>query len=548
MNRRRPALLAIDRAAQRLVLTGVALLAVASTATIASASSPTGSTFTVAPLPQATGVTYGASAGGRNEDVEPGIGITPDGALWVGSNIDPNTTGDPRAAAAVAGEDVWTSKDGGPNYQWVAAPFNPNNAAPGPGGEDSDLQVATAKNSNGFYNIYATSLYVAASNVAISQDGGQTWTDITVGGIPAQDRPWLSTDGACVFYLTYHQLPLLSPIVNKYDICNLTDLGAGFSLNPVQSTTLFTQNTAPGLTNGFNKPFVDTSPTSPHQHNIYIPMEACNLQNPQDYVNNGITTAEQVPTCPPGVNTEVEVAVSSDGGQTFSDYVVAQNSNGEQQVWPTSLAVDSNGVVYVAWSDNHHAFVSRSTDAGQTWSPAQQVDGLGSAVYPTIAATGAGIVDVAYYGTTTAGDSNDPAAMGASGSQSGAQWHVYLAKSTDGEKSFLTEQVSGVNHTGELCTKGAGCTDAGSRNLYDDFGLVINPSTGLATIAFDADEPMSTAPGATAVDPYTAVATELAGPAANLPEAPAGAVAALLLVAAGAAAMAVRRRAGQPTA
>jgi hypothetical protein len=485
----------------------------------------TGTTFTVHPLPQATGVTYGAASGGRNEDIEPGIGVAPDGSFWVGSNIDVNTTADPRALGAVAGEDVWKSTDGGQTYQWVAAPFNLSNALPGAGGEDSDLQVATAKNANGFYNVYATSLYVAASNMAISQDGGATWTDITVGGIPAQDRPWLSTDGACVFYLTYHQLPLFSPVVNKYDICNLNDVGAGFTLNPVQSTTVFTSNTAPGLTNAFNKPFVDNAAGSSHLHNVYVPMEACNLQNPQDYFNNIVSTAEQIPTCPAGVNTQVEVAVSTDGGTTFSDYIVAQNTNGELQVWPTSLAVDGKGNVYVAWGDNHHAFFSKSADGGQTWfTKAVQLDKspVGTVSYPTVAAGANGVVEVAYYGTSVAGDANDTKTMGTPGDPAAAPWHLYWAKSTDGGSTFSTLQVGGVNHTGVLCTMGSACAAGGARNLYDDFGIAISPTTGLASIAFDADQPMTSPPGAKAVDPFTAFATENAAPATTVPETPRG--------------------------
>jgi hypothetical protein len=511
----------------------------------ARASAATPPTFTVGPLPQATGVTYGAAAAGRNEDIEPGIGVTPDGTYWVGSNIDVNTTADPRAAGALAGEDVWKSTDGGKTYQWVAAPFNPSNALPGLGGEDSDLQVATAKNSNGFYNVYATSLYVAASNMAISQDGGATWTTITVGGIPAQDRPWLSTDGACTFYLTYHQLPLFSPIVNKYDICNLSNIGAGFTLNPVQSTTVFTSNTAPGLTNAFNKPFVDTSAGSADLHNIYVPMEACNLQNPQDYFNNIVGTAEQIPTCPAGVNTQVEVAVSTDGGTTFNDYIAAQNTNGELQVWPTSLAIDGKGNVYLAWGDNHHAYFSKSSDGGQTWlTKPLQLDQspVGTVAYPTIAAAANGVVEVAYYGTSVVGDSNDAAKMGKPGDPAAAPWHLYWAKSTDAGATFSTLEVSGVNHTGVLCTMGSACAAGGARNLYDDFGIAISPTTGLASIAFDADQPMTTPPGAAAVDPFTAFATEVAAPATTVPDVRPGLVVALVGVAGVALAVALGRR------
>ena len=499
-----------------------ALLAVAGAAPSGHAAPPA---FVTAPLPQVTGVTYAAGVT-HNEDVEPGIGVDPAGEIWVGSNIDPNTTGDPRALAALSGEDIWRSSDGGRTFQWVADPFNASSSMPALGGEDSDLAVAQERNSSGHYNVYATSLYLAASNVAISQDGGATWTTMALGGIPAQDRPWLSTDGPCVFYLTYHQLPLFAPVVNKYDVCNPADVGMGLTLNPVSSTQVFTSNTVPGLTNAFNKPFVDNSATSPFRHNIYVPMEACDLEQPQDYLNNVITTAEQVPNCPPGVVTQVEVAVSTDGGQTFTDQVVAHNSNGETQVWPTSVGIDSAGAVYLAWSDNLHGFLSRSSDGGTTWSKPVQ---LGSAPvstisYPTVAAGAPGHVVVGFYGTGRAGDSNDKKALGAPGDPSSALWHLYWQESTDGARTLEPAvQVSGVNHTGVLCTMGSGCAADGSRNLYDDFGVVINPVTSLTTVAFDSDQPLTPGPAAKPLDPFTAYATELGSTAPRAGSAPAAA-------------------------
>ena len=466
--------------------------------------------FTVGSLPQATGVQY---SGGqtRNEDVEPGIAVDGGGTVWIGSNIDPNTTGDPRSASAISGADIWKSTDGGRSYQWVAAPFNTSGSTPGLGGEDSDLTAAPEKNSAGFYNVYATSLYIAASNLAISQDGGKSFTLMSLGGIPAQDRPWLSADGPCVFYLTYHQLPLFTPVVNKYDACNQADIGMGLALNPVQSTQIFLQNTAPGFTNGFNKPMVDLSPTSAHRHNIYVPMEACDLQSPSDFAVNLVNTAELIPVCPPGVNTYVEVAVSTDSGATFSVYRVATNSNGEQQVWPTSLAVDRAGVVYVAWSDNHNAFTSHSSDGGVTWSKALRVNvaPAATAIYPTLAAGPSGMVEMAYYGSRVAGDSNDATAMKTPGKPDSAAWYLYWTKSTDGGGRFTQQRVSGVLHTGVLCTMGTGCSVAGSRNLYDDFGIALMPTDARAVIAFDSDQPLGAVPAAANVDPFTAFATEL---------------------------------------
>lgn len=488
----------------------------------AAAATPAFPQFTVAPLPNPAGVTTP-----RNEDVEPGIGIDGAGTIWIGSNIDGNTGNDPRTnpgIGALTGSDLWKSTDGGRTFTWVTDPYfigTPDTF--GLGGEDSDATVAPEKNAAGFYNVYSTSLWIGASSLAWSQDGGQTFQLFNLGGVPAQDRPWLSADGPCTLYLTYHQLPLFLPVVNKYDVCSSTYFTSTPTptINPVSQTQIFMQNSLPGATNGFNKPMVDTWPSSPHRHNVYLPMEACNLQDPSSYLVNTVNTAELIPICPQGVNTIVEVATSSDGGATWTTQVLAENSNGEEQVWPTSVAVAPDGTAYVAWSDNHHAFTSRSHDGGATWSRPTQIDvaPVGTAVYPTVASGPDGRVDVAYYGSTGSGDANDSNAMGTPGKPTAAAWRLYLSRSTDGGQTFTEHAITGVIHTGVLCTQGSGCAVAGGRNLYDDFGVAISRTTGLTSIAFDADEPPTGAPAAQAVDPYTAYATELPETSASAPAA-----------------------------
>jgi len=521
----------LSLAARRLA--GVAALA-AGAATLAlrpAAAATDGPQFVVAPLPDAPvqGTPY-------NEDVEPGIGIDGAGTIWIGSNIDGNTGKDPRTnpgAGVLTGSDLWRSSDGGRTFQWVSDPFVTNGSSSfGLGGEDSDATVAPEKNSSGFYNVYSTSLWLGASSLAWSQDGGQTFQVMNLGGVPAQDRPWLAADGACTLYLVYHQLPLFLPVVNTYDVCNGSTITSTPvpTINPVSQSALFMQNSAPGLTNAFNKAMVDGWPSSPHRHNVYVPMEACDMQSPADYLQNVVTTAEQIPTCPPGVDTEVEVSTSSDGGSTWTDQVVAVNDNGEQQVWPTSLGVGPDGSVYVAWSDNHHAFTSVSHDGGTTWSPRRRLDTapVATADYPTVAVGPDGHVDVGFYGSTRSGDTNDSTAMGTPGDPAAAPWRLYLARSTDGGASFGQHQLTGVIHTGVLCTKGSSCSGNGDRNLYDDFGVAVSRVTNLTTIAFDADEPPGSATAAaSAVDPYTAYATELPpaapGSAAGAPAASAAA-------------------------
>src|SRR5438270_13548687 len=95
--------------------------------------------------------------------------------------------------------------------------------------------------------------------------------------------------------------------------------------------------------------------------------------------------------------------------------------------------------------------------------------------------------------------------MGKPGVKGGARWRVDVGRSTDAGKTFAVRTVSDTIHVGELCTSGGGCASDGSRNLLDDFGLAISPTTGLDSVVFTDDQPQGAA--ATA---FTAYASEVA--------------------------------------
>jgi len=70
-----------------------------------------------------------------------------------------------------------------------------------------------------------------------------------------------------------------------------------------------------------------------------------------------------------------------------------------------------------------------------------------------------------------------------------AAWHVYFAQNlhaTTAGSTFSQVAASPVNHYGGVCESGVGCT--GNRDLYDDFGVAANPTTGLASIVYTDDQ------------------------------------------------------------
>src|SRR5205807_6209864 len=114
------------------------------------------------------------------------------------------------------------------------------------------------------------------------------------------------------------------------------------------------------------------------------------------------------PNCPAGTSAQLYVAVGTDDATTWSLVPVARSSNNEVPVWPVTAAVDPAGRVYVAWSDNHDAWLQVSSNGGTSWTtPVRLNAGMGTAVDPTVATTGDGAAVVAWYGASTTGDSND---------------------------------------------------------------------------------------------------------------------------------------------
>src|SRR5947209_7443874 len=106
------------------------------------------------------------------------------------------------------------------------------------------------------------------------------------------------------------------------------------------------------------------------------------------------------------------MAVSTDGGKTFTDHVVYDNPNtavsyGHQFV---NVSLDRVGNVYSVYSDNHNLYYSFSTDHGQTWSAPSQINRSPSAtaIMPWSVAGSAGKLDVVWYGTSYYDGVNPP--------------------------------------------------------------------------------------------------------------------------------------------
>ena len=182
----------------------------------------------------------------------------------------------------------------------------------------------------------------------------------------------------------------------------------------------------------------------------------------------------------------VYMAVSTDGGKTFTDHQVYANPDptvGYAHNFP-NVTLDAAGNVYSVFSDDHNVYYSYSKDHGTTWSSPARVNGApaNTAIFPWSSGGDAGEIDIAFYGTSFY-DGSAP-----DGYPMSAAWHVYLAQNQHATSGGIFTQVaaSPINHYGGVCEGGVACT--GNRDLYDDFGIAASPTTGLASIIYDDDQ------------------------------------------------------------
>jgi len=216
-----------------------------------------------------------------------------------------------------------------------------------------------------------------------STDNGATWSLNPAAALPIDDRPWIAATGASKVCISYLTAPgILAPELGLHVGCS-SDAGATWTqLADGYDTSAAGQGCSLGSRTG-NLAF------DPSNGNYLYAIAACG------------TVADASNPNPTGMHVVV-VAVSTDGGQTFTDHVAYLNPNTSvdyENNFP-NIAVDKAGNVYATYSDDTSVFYSYSTDHGQTWHGPVQVSKSGeTAIYPWTTAGSAGKVDIVYYKT-----------------------------------------------------------------------------------------------------------------------------------------------------
>jgi hypothetical protein len=478
---------------RRVILLAGGTLSALAFALAASAAAPskTGS-FVNYSLAETTGTTCPGSSACSNIAAEPAIRADGAGRFFGSSE---NGLGGGTVAVR--------STDGGLHYTTLVSPngvSQANNTGFAPGGGDTDLAVAPDKNAAGLYNVYVSSLSLANVDVSTSTDGGATWSlNPVTTPETIDDREWIAADTNNKVCISYHDAP--------------QGITVGCSPNAGLTFTQFASALDANHAFQISENEIGNLAIDPSSHVIY-----------QTY--SAITTAAET-ACAPQLGVAagscnyhgVYMAVSTDGGLTFTDYPVYVNPDptigyGHQFV---NVSVDKAGNVYSVYTDDHHVYYSFSTDHGKTWSgPYLITTTSGTQIFPWSTAGDAGKLDVVYYQTPYYDGVNTP-----DNYPDSAAWTVGFGQNLNALKpgsAWSRQTASPTNHFGGVCESGVTCT--GNRDLFDDFGVAASPTTGLASIIYSDDQFDPNGPNTAGCDAstnnssscdHTAVATQTAG-------------------------------------
>jgi hypothetical protein len=481
---------------KRLVLpaSGAAVLLLALAFTLAAAAAPPSKSgsFVNYSLAETTGTTCPGSSACWNFASEPAVRADGAGRFFGTSE---NGLG--------GGTVAFRSTDNGLHYTTLVSPngvSSSNDTGFAPGGGDTDLAVAPDKNAAGFYNVYVASLSLANVDVSTSTDGGATWAlNPVTTPETIDDREWIAADTNNKVCISYHDAP--------------QGITVGCSPNAGLTFTQFASAIDANHAFQIAENSIGNLAIDPASHVIY-----------QTY--SAITTAAET-ACAPQLGVVagtcnyhgVYMAVSTDGGLTFTDYPVYVNPDqkvgyGHQFV---NVSVDRAGNVYSVYTDDHHVYYSFSTDHGKTWSGPYLVSTTsGTQIMPWSTAGDAGKLDVVYYQTPYYDGTSSPDTY-----PSSAAWTVGFAqnlKALTPGAAWTLQTASPINHYGGVCESGVACT--GNRDLYDDFGVAASPTTGLASIIYSDDQFDPSGPNASGCTAstnnssscdHTAIATQTGG-------------------------------------
>ena len=418
--------------------------------------------------------------------------------------------------------------------------FTEHSVVVGTGLHGGDFDIKTIPNADGSRpdQIYTADLGVSTVHIGKSTDGGNTYFQPGTMGAAGEvsvssDRMWLWPDRGVptapdqTIYLMDHEFTTeairFAALTNDTAWSPFTPGTTAAELILPPTSTL--PNTNPGNV------FVDNT------HNVYGIFAASSTttnsmappfgKEPNVWDAVGLPPAAAGLAPGPFTNHPVFKGVIDSPTQAPSPAPAIPASvltygNSAANIFPSGVA-DRAGNVYVVWSTNSSRlntvqsnnspsttfdiWFASSHDGGQNfYGPWKVSSGVGTSVFPWIAAGDAGRVDISWYQTSAVApplvaDPSNPGALtgGPNNMPPASSWNVMFAQSLNAnsrEPVFTVSQASDhIIHTGSISNGGTfGSSD---RSLLDFFQIAIGPD-GMANI-FCADND-STGPGTTHIN------------------------------------------------
>jgi PKD domain-containing protein len=171
--------------------------------------------------------------------------------------------------------------------------------------------------------------------------------------------------------------------------------------------------------------------------------------------------------------------VSTDAGVTWNQFLVPNSGTGNSD---PSIGIDKSNTAYYCYAkSNGSAHVAVSHDGGQTWTDDHDIGasvGVVQAVFPEAVAGDSGRAACGFLGTDTPGDWQSTNFTG--------RWYLFIATTYDGGKTWTTVNATPndpVQGAGGICLAGISCT-GNNRNLLD-FNEVTIDDRGRVLFGYD---------------------------------------------------------------
>ncbi|MDQ1710730.1 MAG: hypothetical protein QOE45_180 [Frankiaceae bacterium] len=299
--------------------------------------------------------------------------------------------------------------------------------------------------------IFDIDLALAGSYLSFSDDSGETWTTVPLTSASgANDHQTLFAGPPPAGNPSLIPLDPKFPRILYYCVNSIAIVGCAHS---VDGGKTFSQAGAPPYPTG----------VAPGGKNFGV----CGSLH-----GHGVTDSKGRIFLPQGRCLQPAIAVSNDGGLTWTNSVVSTGVGAS--FVQTSVAVDSaDNVYYTWWDDLHHLpYLSVSKDHGKTWGPAIMIapPGVHEVNWPTIDAGDPGRIAITFPGTTAVNEDDDTKPS----NDLTRPWNSYVVVSTNALTasplflSNITNAPYDPVHRGN-CNGRCG-------NMYDFLDIVASPA------------------------------------------------------------------------